>query len=814
MTRPPSLRILLPLSVMLAVTLTVVLTGVEALRQERGVLEAATEAHVREEGARFARLADELLHSRPDLVQSEILLAQAQHDDVRIALVDPEGRIALGGRGYARGQMAAQVLPGWDDRRFERTRQGLEAQLDPDPAAHTTRIMVPYLPPAPPGMISNREKGVVWISHNYQAEQAQRVEVLLLRRLAEWGGMLLFAALLSWWLHRYVGRPLVRIARHAEDAHLIDDYEPLAEDGFAELASLARALNAGVERSRSDRAHLVENNAQLKLAQQVFDSAAEGIVVTDAQSRILAVNPAFCEITGYSASEAVGQKPSMLSSGRQDGAFYRLMYAALERDGRWQGELWNRRKCGELYPEWMTIRALRAPDGRIERFVALFSDQGLIRQAQEEAWRAARVDALTGLPNRQHLIEKLAEAHEGSHALMLLNIDRFKEFNEARGVVAGDELLKTLAGWLEQAAPHALAARLTADEFALLVRSTELREEDEATRLLQLAVALQQALGDGVEAGDETLSLSVSIGIALGEAGDDAHGLLLHAQTALSRARAHGGGQVAFFEQSMGEHARSRYTLQRELRHAISDQQLELYLQPQLDADGRTVGFESLVRWHHPERGLVPPGAFIPLAEESDLIVEMDNWVLEESARTLARLARAGLAQGISVNLSPRHFSQPGFVDKIRTLIRRHGFAARRLTLEITEGLLLESLGAAQEKMATLRQDGVRFSIDDFGTGYSSLAYLKSLPIDELKIDQRFIRPLPGSEEDGALVDGIVSIARSLRFTVVAEGVETAGQRDYLKRYPGLLQQGYLHGRPMPAPQALLPLLEPLATTH
>ncbi len=807
MTRTLSLRILLPLSVMLAVTLTVALTGFEAIRQDRGALEAATEAHVREEGARFARLADELMHSRPDLLHSEILLAQAQHDDVRIALVDPEGRITLGGQGYARGQMAAQVLPGWNSRRFERTRQGLEAQLDPDPATLTTRIMVPYLPPAPPGMISNREKGVVWISHNYAAERAQRVEVLLLRRLAEWGGMLLFAALLMWWLHRHVGRPLARVARHAEDAHLIDHYEPLPEGGFTELASLARALNAGVERSRHDRTRLVESNEQLKLAQQVFDSAAEGIVVTDAQSRILAVNPAFCEITGYSAAEALGQKPSMLSSARQDATFYRLMYAALERDGRWQGELWNRRKCGELYPEWLTIRALRAPDGRIERFVALFSDQGLIRQAQEEAWRAARADALTGLPNRQHLIEKLAETHEGSRALMLLNIDRFKEFNEARGVVAGDELLKALAGRLQEVAPQAVAARLTADEFALLERSTGLREEDEATRLLQQAVALQQALADGVVVAGETLSLSVSVGIALGEAGDDAHGLLLRAQTALSRARAHGGGQVAFFEQSMGEHARSRYTLQRELRHAISDQQLELYLQPQLDADGRTAGFESLVRWRHPERGLVPPGAFIPLAEESELIVEMDNWVLDESARALARLARAGLPQGISVNLSPRHFSQPGFVDKIRALIHRHGFAARRLTLEITEGLLLENLNAAQEKMATLRQDGVRFSIDDFGTGYSSLAYLKSLPIDELKIDQRFIRPLPGSEEDSALVDGIVSIARSLRFTVVAEGVETAEQSACLAGHPGLLQQGYLHGRPAPAEECLARLL-------
>ncbi|WP_168929158.1 EAL domain-containing protein [Crenobacter intestini] len=807
MKRLLTLRLILPLSVMFAATLSIFVVFVGVRQAERGALAEATEAHLREEGARFARLADELRLSRPDLLQSEILLAQARHDDVRIALVDSAGSILLGGPNMPRGKDAAEVLPGWDSRRFERARQGLEAQLDPDPAARITRIMVPYQMPAPPGMISNREKGVVWISHNYRTEEAQRLQVLLARRLAEWGGMLLFAALLSWWLHRYVARPLTTIARHAENAHLVDDYQPLSEQGFAELATLARALNSGVRRIRHDRSRLIESNEQLKLAQQVFDSAAEGIVVTDAQSRILAVNPAFCEITGYSAAEAVGQKPSMLSSGRQDVTFYRLMYAALERDGRWQGELWNRRKCGEIYPEWMTIRALRAPDGGIERFVALFSDQGLIRQAQEEAWRAARVDALTSLPNRQQLIEKLTEAHDDPRALMLLNIDRFKEFNEARGVVAGDELLKALAGRLQQVAPHALVARLTADEFAMLERSTGLREEDEATRLLQLAVALQQALGDGVEVGDETLSLSVSIGIALGEAGDDAHGLMLHAQTALSRARAHGGGQIAFFEQSMGEHARSRYTLQRELRHAISDQQLELYLQPQLDADGRTVGFESLVRWRHPERGLVPPGAFIPLAEESDLIVEMDNWVLEESARALARLARAGLAQGISVNLSPRHFSQPGFVDKIRALIRRHGFAARRLTLEITEGLLLESLGAAQEKMAKLRQDGVRFSIDDFGTGYSSLAYLKSLPIDELKIDQRFIRPLPGSEEDIALVDGIVSIARSLRFTVVAEGVETAEQSACLAGHPGLLQQGYLHGRPAPAEECLARLL-------
>jgi len=441
-------------------------------------------------------------------------------------------------------------------------------------------------------------------------------------------------------------------------------------------------------------------------------------------------------------------------------------------------------------------------------------DQALLTEIEEkergarEIHRLAYYDGLTGLPNRTLLIDRLtqllaARRRTGQQeALILLNLDRFKTINDARGHAFGDMLLKSLSDRLAGLVWEGdTLARLAADEFAFLLSNLSLDASQASRRALLVAEKIHALLAKPLWVDHEEIAVTVSLGIALfsEEMPESPNDLLRRADTALHRAKAGGGNQSAFFESSMGEVAEQRFHIERELRRAIAAGELRLFLQPQLDAREAVVGAEVLVRWQHPERGLLPPGTFIPIAEESDLIVDLGEWVMRETGRLLAREDMAGRPLHLSVNLSPRHFRRGNFVAWVRELLLSTGADPSHLTLEVTEGLVIDDLGEAAVKMEELAALGIHFSVDDFGTGYSSLAYLKRLPIHELKIDKTFVQDAPDDPDDAALVETILAVAEHMHLKVVAEGVETEAQAAFLNARAQVIFQGYLYGRPEPA---------------
>ncbi|MDD3352827.1 EAL domain-containing protein [Zoogloea sp.] len=465
------------------------------------------------------------------------------------------------------------------------------------------------------------------------------------------------------------------------------------------------------------------------------------------------------------------------------------------------------------------------PDGRIKHVHALGEIQlnehgqaqlihGTVQditeriQSEAEIHRLANYDALTGLPNRRLLTDRLAQALatrrrlQRKETLILFNIDRFKNINDARGIAIGDTLLMAVALRLQGLTREGdTLARLSADEFALYISNQALHPSPDGRQALAVAEKIHNALRTPfIIAGDE-ISITASLGITLfPEHNEDTpEGVLLCADTALHRAKAAGGNRSAFFETAMGEAVQQRFAIEAALHRGIPAGELRLFLQPQVDEEGHPVGAEVLVRWQHPQRGLLPPGTFIPVAEESDLIVELGTWVLEAACQLMAREDMAGNPLRLSVNLSPRHFRQSGFVPWVRQVLTATGADPTRLTLEVTEGLVVDNVGEVVSKMSELAILGVHFSIDDFGTGYSSLAYLKRLPIHELKIDKTFVQDAPTDPDDAALVETILSIARHMHLKVVAEGVETREQADFLNTRGNVIHQGYLFGKPEPA---------------
>ncbi len=557
--------------------------------------------------------------------------------------------------------------------------------------------------------------------------------------------------------------------------------------------------------------------AHLTLAARVFETTSEGILVTDVEGNIIAVNPAFSHITGYSEVEALGKNPRILKSGRHDHAFYRNFWQELTSKGEWSGEVWNRRKNGEEYAQWESITTIKDEDGKIIRYVALFSDMSEIKRAQDRVEQLAWRDPLTGLANRALFLrqvekELVSTMRDGSFAAtLLIDLDRFKEINEARGLAIGDALLRAVAERFAQILhTDDLLARLDSDEFGVLLPKLRGTRESVGRNALAVAEKLRATLREAINMDGELIHIDASIGIAV--LPESLHAtapeVLRQADMAMAKAKVEGRARTMFFETAMGEMVKERFQLEAELRTAIAENQLRLYLQPQVNEDGVQVGAEALVRWQHPTRGLIPPGLFIPLAESSDLIVALDRWMLASICRLLARLDAEGRSLRLSVNISPRHFQQPDFVDEIKRQLRVSGADPCHLVLEVTEGIVIGDIGDVIAKMTTLSTLGIHFSIDDFGTGYSSLAYIKRLPIHELKIDKSFIQDSTTDPNDAALVETILSIAMHLHFQVVAEGVEMQAQADFLNARGPVIHQGYLFGRPEPVESWLARLQE------
>jgi diguanylate cyclase (GGDEF)-like protein/PAS domain S-box-containing protein len=549
-------------------------------------------------------------------------------------------------------------------------------------------------------------------------------------------------------------------------------------------------------------------NADLRIAAIAFE-AQEGMFITNAESTILRVNKAFIEITGYTADEIIGQTPDLLASGRHDARFYAEMKDSIRQTNAWQGEIWNRRKNGEIYPQWLTITAVTDNAGKLTHYVSTLTDISQRKAAEQEIQYLAFYDPLTHLPNRRLLLDRLQHALAASThnrktgALLFIDLDNFKVLNDTLGHEKGDLLLQQVAQRLTTCVREADSiARLGGDEFVVVLEDLS-RNANEAAALAEAAgEKILVALGQPYNLDGKLYHNTPSIGITMFmdhlSSVDD---LMKHADLAMYEAKKAGRNTLRFFDPEMQAAITTRMALEKDLRDGLEARQFVLYYQPQVDSDGRIQGTEALIRWQHPKRGTVPPAAFIALAEETGLILPLGQWVLENACGQLVKWAKnpAFAHLSIAVNISARQFRQAAFVDQVIEIIERSGANPQQLKLELTESLLLDNVQEIIDKMSTLKARGISFSLDDFGTGYSSLSYLKRLPLDQLKIDQSFVRDLLSDPNDVAIARTIVALAQSLGLSVIAEGVETEAQRHCLASQGCLAYQGYLFGRPMPA---------------
>jgi diguanylate cyclase (GGDEF)-like protein/PAS domain S-box-containing protein len=565
------------------------------------------------------------------------------------------------------------------------------------------------------------------------------------------------------------------------------------------IEEMAKIVGIAIERRKDEE--------ELQLASTVFQASPEAIVITDADNKIVAVNPAFTHITQYEAYEVIGHDPKLLSSGEQGKEFYQAMWAAIQTFGSWQGEIVNRRKNGENYAEWLTINTVRNENNDVRQRIAIFSDITDKKRSEEIIWRQANYDILTGLPNRRLFHDRLVQElkREGreqvSLALMFIDLDHFKEVNDTLGHEAGDNLLtqasKRIAGCIRESDT---LARLGGDEFTIILPGLA-----DPKRLGTLADTIIQVLSRPFMIGETTAYVSASIGITLyPQDANNLSSLLKNADQAMYVAKGRGRNQYSYFTSSMQETAQTRLQLSNELRRALDGGQFEIYYQPIINlGTGLPAKAEALLRWHHPQQGPISPSVFIPLAEEIGLINDIGDWVFRQAALKAKQWCTSGQRRltemQISVNKSPRQFITGDNNITLLSWLRALDIPPSCIVVEITEGLLMDDRAEVREKLLSFRDAGIQVSLDDFGTGYSAMSYLQRFDIDYIKIDQSFVRNMVTNPGDHAIAEAIIVMAHKLNIKVVAEGVETAEQRDMLVAAGCDFGQGFFFARPMPA---------------
>jgi diguanylate cyclase (GGDEF)-like protein/PAS domain S-box-containing protein len=579
------------------------------------------------------------------------------------------------------------------------------------------------------------------------------------------------------------------VVLYLKDGHVRDDRE------MEFLGSVSNTLAGLIERKQMEEA--------LRQTAVAFENTSEGVMIADGAGRIVSVNRAFTEITGYAAEEVLGGTAALLRSGRHGEDFYAVMRESLREAGRWQGEIWDRRKNGDIFPAWLNISVVKDEGGSVTHHVAVFADISAMKESQSRIDHLAHHDALTGLPNRLLLNARMGHslAHARRNATMLavlfLDLDHFKVINDTLGHPAGDALLQEVAHRLGACVREEdTVSRLGGDEFTVLLEG--LHDSNFASEIAQRII---ESLSRKIVLQGHEVFVTCSVGISIFPSdGDDITTLLKNADSALYRAKEQGRDNYQYYTEELTLRAMARLEMETSLRQAMQRDELVVHYQPQIDLyTGRIIGMEALLRWRHPERGLVGPGEFISLAEETGLIVPIGEWVLRSACSRLKAWIDAGLpAIRVAVNLSSRQFNQKNLYEMVAAALRDTGLAPECLDLELTESLMMKDPEAAIAILTRLKSLGVQLSIDDFGTGYSSLSYLKRFPIDRIKIDQSFVNNITTEPKDAAVSQAIISMSHSLQLKTVAEGVETTEQQEFLRARQCDEVQGFNYSRPVP----------------
>jgi diguanylate cyclase (GGDEF)-like protein/PAS domain S-box-containing protein len=574
------------------------------------------------------------------------------------------------------------------------------------------------------------------------------------------------------------------------------DCLPVIHDG--QISMLRITLTDITESKRSEE--------ELRIAAVAFE-AQEGIMITNADNQILRVNRAFTEITGYSAEELIGHTPSIFQSGFHNATFYTEMWECINRTGFWQGEIWDQRKNGQIYPKWLTITAVKDSAGNITHYVGSHTDISARKASEDEIKQLAYYDPLTALPNRRLLLDRLQQALAASTrskkygALLFIDLDNFKSLNDHLGHDMGDILLQQVAKRLIDCVREGdTVSRQGGDEFVIMLEELSENIEEAAVKAKTTGEKIIASLNKAYQLANHEYRNTPSIGITLFvNHQHEIRTLLKRADIAMYGAKAAGRNTLRFFDQDMQDAVTARAALEADLRFALMKNQFKLYFQRQARHDGQTVGAEVLLRWQHPKRGFVSPDEFIPLAEEIGLIIPIGQWVLEATCAQLKQWENHAQTRDLqlAVNVSARQFHQPDFIEQVCAMLNKFAIKADQLKLEFTESLVFDDIDDTIAKMQRLKEVGLSFSIDDFGTGYSSLTCLAQLPFDQLKIDQSFVRNIGIKSTDTVIVQTIIGMAHNLGMDIIAEGVETEAQQAFLELHGCHVYQGNLIGETM-----------------